>query len=85
VLAQTLTLVSASLQAVVAEILQAFGAPTHWQQEDPPLNSGILLIPRAFSRVRYNFPVFPRSPPEDAGLDLPCFSAVRCQLPKDGE
>lgn len=59
VLFQTFTLLSASLQAVATEILWVFGAPTHQQQEDPPLNRRILFIPKAFSRVWYNFFGFP--------------------------
>ena len=85
VLSQTFTLLSASLQAVVTEILWVFGAPTHQQQEDPPLNRRILFIPKGFSRVWYNFSVFPCSLQEGTGLGLPRFAAVRCQLPKDGE
>lgn len=60
------------------------GVPTH-QQQDNALLSRIFFVPKAFNRVRYNFSIFPYSLQEGTGLGLLRFSAVRCQLPKDGE
>lgn len=84
-LSQTFTLLSASLQALVTGIVWVFGALTHQQREDPLLDRRILFIPKDFSRVWYNSSIFPRSLQEGTGLGLPHFSAVRCQLPQDGE
>lgn len=61
------------------------GVATHQQQENAPLSRRIFFVPKAFSRVRYGFSIFPCSLQEGTGLGLPCFSAVRCQLPEDGE